>query len=124
MNNKSVSVKVKSMFLPAQSESAQERYVFAYTITITNQSNAHVQLINRAWTITNANGEVTQVKGSGVVGQQPIIEPGDSFTYTSGTVLETPVGVMEGYYGMQNATGDPFKLVIPQFRLAQPNILH
>ncbi|RUO40062.1 Co2+/Mg2+ efflux protein ApaG [Aliidiomarina taiwanensis] len=124
MSNNNVSVKVKTMFLPAQSESARHRYVFAYTITITNQSEGSVQLMDRAWTITDANGEVTEVKGAGVVGQQPIIEPGDSFTYTSGTVLETPVGVMEGYYGMRDASGESFQLVIPQFRLAQPNILH
>jgi|SRR5690554_5324644 len=122
--SKKVSVKVKTMFLPSQSESAQHRFVFAYTITITNLSEGQVQLIDRAWTITDANGEVSEVKGAGVVGQQPIIAPGDSFTYTSGTVLTTPVGVMEGYYGMEDAAGEPFKLVIPCFRLAKPNILH
>ncbi len=117
-------LRVKTQYLPSQSKMAQNQFVFAYTITLTNQSSEQVQLLTRQWTITNADGEVTEVEGDGVVGQQPLIAPGDSFSYTSGTVLSTPVGIMQGSYGMINKAGKPFNVIIPQFRLALPNILH
>ncbi|MCO4322627.1 Co2+/Mg2+ efflux protein ApaG [Aliidiomarina quisquiliarum] len=119
-----IALRVKTQYLPLQSKIAQNQFVFAYTITLTNQSTEQVQLLTRQWTITNADGEVTEVEGDGVVGQQPLIAPGDSFSYTSGTVLSTPVGIMQGSYGMINKAGMPFNVAIPQFRLALPNILH
>lgn len=117
-------LRVKTQYLASQSKMAQNQFVFAYTITLTNQSTEQVQLLTRQWTITNADGEVTEVEGDGVVGQQPLIASGDSFSYTSGTVLSTPVGIMQGSYGMINEAGKPFNVAIPQFRLALPNILH
>ncbi|HLV48774.1 MAG TPA: Co2+/Mg2+ efflux protein ApaG [Aliidiomarina sp.] len=124
MTEPTIALQVKTIFLASQSELERNHFVFAYTITLTNQGDNRVQLLTRKWTITNADGEVIEVEGDGVVGQQPIIEPGDSFSYTSGTALSTPVGVMEGHYGMINDVGAPFKVSIPQFRLALPNILH
>lgn len=119
-----IALRVKTQYLSSQSKSSSNHFVFAYTITLTNQSSEQVQLLTRQWTITNADAEVTEVAGDGVVGQQPIIDPGESFSYTSGTVLSTPVGIMEGSFGMINHAGEPFSLDIPQFRLAVPNILH
>lgn len=124
MTEPNVVVQVKTKFLTSQSELTQNHFVFAYTVTVTNQGTSRVQLLTRQWVITNANGEVSEVEGDGVVGQQPVIEPGDSFSYTSGTVLSTPVGIMQGSYGMIDHAGIPFTVAIPQFRLALPNILH
>lgn len=123
-NSPPIQLQVETSFLAAQSEQSKQQYVFAYTITLTNQSKDSVQLLSRHWTITNADGEITTVQGDGVVGQQPVIAPGDSFRYTSGTVLSTPVGVMQGTYSMMSKAGNLFSLQIPQFRLAIPNILH
>lgn len=119
-----IALRIKTQFLSSQSKAASNHYVFAYTITVTNQSSEQVQLLTRQWIITNSDAEITEVAGDGVVGQQPVIEPGDSFSYTSGTVLSTPVGIMEGSFGMIDHTGKPFSVAIPQFRLALPNILH
>jgi len=120
----SVKITVKTQYLKAQSVPDQNQYVFAYTITIENQSDEQVQLLNREWQITDADHKITRVAGEGVVGQQPKIAPGESFSYTSGTVMATPIGSMQGHYGMVNAAGTPFIAEIQSFRLAVPNILH
>lgn len=119
-----IAIDVKTHYLAAQSDPEQGQYVFAYTITITNQAEQAVQLLTRAWRITDADHKITRVAGDGVVGEQPHIAPGESFSYTSGTVLATPIGTMEGHYGMVNADGTKFEATIPSFRLAVPNILH
>jgi|SRR5690554_743258 len=124
MKHTDVIVHVQTNYLPAQSDPDREQFVFAYTITLTNRGEEAVQLLNRAWTITDANGDISEVHGDGVVGQQPIIEAGASFSYTSGAVLKTPVGTMEGYYGMKTLTEQALQVAIPRFRLALPHILH
>ncbi|WP_194757068.1 Co2+/Mg2+ efflux protein ApaG [Aliidiomarina indica] len=119
-----VELSVETEYLSEQSEPEQDQFVFAYTITIENKSPYPIKLLNRKWVVTDANGKVTEVMGDGVVGKQPRIEPGKSFKYTSGTVLKTPLGHMEGSYGMVNDDGTEWQLPIPLFRLAMPNILH
>ncbi len=122
MNN--IDISVTTQYLASQSVPADNQYVFAYTITITNNGTENVQLIDRAWQITDAERKVTRVAGEGVVGQQPKLAPGETFSYTSGTVLATPLGSMQGHYGMVDSKGVSFKVAIPSFRLAVPNILH
>lgn len=117
-------VAVKTEFLADQSEPSRNRYVFAYRITITNTGNQSAQLMSRKWVITDGNGKIQEVSGEGIVGQQPIIEPGSQHQYTSGTVLETKVGSMTGYYGMVTTDGHEFKAPIPAFTLSFPNALH
>lgn len=117
-------INVKTHYLAAQSDPDNGQYVFAYTITITNNGDRRVQLLNRAWRITDADHKITRVAGDGVVGEQPHIAPGESYSYTSGTVLATPIGTMEGHYGMISEDGSKFEATIPSFRLAVPNILH
>lgn len=124
MTKLSIMVEVETQYLDAQSDPDQEQFVFAYTITIANRSDQRIQLLTREWTINDADGKVTQVAGDGVVGKQPFIEPGNEFTYTSGTVLTTPLGSMHGQYGMVLDSGQSFAVDIPAFRLAVPNILH
>ena len=119
-----VLVEVDTTYLPSQSEPTAERYVFAYTITIRNHSTETIQLLRRYWLITDANGKQTEVSGDGVVGEQPTLQPGSSYQYTSGAVLETPVGTMQGHYEMTAADGESFHAQIPVFRLAIPNILN
>lgn len=119
-----VQVTVKTHFIDDQSDPLDERYVFSYTITITNHSDQQVQLLSRNWLITDADGKNINVQGDGVVGQQPKIQPGKHYTYSSGSVLKTPVGSMQGYYTMVTAKGDVFQAEIPAFNLSIPNILH
>lgn len=119
-----VEVNVTTQYLAAQSAPDSQQYVFAYTITIHNRGDVPVQLLNRAWQITDANHKITRVAGDGVVGQQPLIAAGESYSYTSGTVLATPIGSMQGHYGMVDQNGELFQVDIPSFRLAVPNILH
>ncbi|WP_224798137.1 Co2+/Mg2+ efflux protein ApaG [Idiomarina abyssalis] len=119
-----IEIDVKTQYLAAQSNPDAGQYVFSYTITITNESSQLVQLLAREWRITDADNKITRVAGDGVVGQQPKLEAGESFSYTSGTVLATPIGTMEGYYLMIDAQGEQFKTPIPSFRLAIPNIIH
>lgn len=119
-----VLVEVDTTYLPSQSEPTAERYVFAYTITIRNHSTETIQLLRRYWLITDANGKQTEVSGDGVVGEQPQLAPGASYRYTSGAVMETPVGTMQGHYEMITSAQDSFKTAIPLFRLAMPNILN
>jgi len=124
MNRHQIQVSVKTTFLPAQSAPDQNRYVFAYTITITNSGEIPAKLITRHWVITDANNRIQEVRGDGVVGEQPYIAPGMSFEYTSGTVLETPVGVMKGTYQMVADDGTSFDAEIPAFTLSTPRTLH
>lgn len=119
-----VPVEVETFYIAAQSDPASQRYVFAYTITIRNHSNEAVQLLRRYWLITDANGKQTEVEGEGVVGEQPNLAPGGSYRYTSGAVLDTPVGTMQGHYEMCTVQQERFHTAIPLFRLAMPNILN
>jgi len=117
-------VAVQVRYLADQSDDADNRYVFAYTITLSNEGELAVQLLSRHWIITDANNHVQEVKGKGVVGEQPVIKPGQSFEYTSGTVLATQVGTMTGSYQMQMVDGGEFSVPIPQFVLSVPRVLH
>jgi ApaG protein len=119
-----IQVAVQVRFLADQSDEADDRFVFAYTITVTNEGEHAVQLLSRHWIITDANAHIQEVKGKGVVGEQPIIKPGQSFEYTSGTVLATQVGTMTGSYKMQVLDGGEFTVAIPQFVLSVPRVLH
>lgn len=124
MDKHQIQVSVKTNYLPAQSAPEQNRYVFAYTITITNTGNIPAKLVTRHWLITDANNHTHEVRGEGVVGEQPYLVPGMSFEYTSGTVLETPVGVMRGSYQLVADDGTPFDAEIPAFTLSTPRTLH
>ena len=117
-------VSVETRFIAAESDPAASRYVFAYTITIANRGDATAQLLNRYWLVTNGDGEQQEVRGPGVVGNQPHIGPNESFRYTSACVLETAVGVMEGSYEFRAADGERFEVPIPVFSLAAPNAVH
>jgi ApaG protein len=120
----SIQITVETLYLPDQSEPDGERYVFAYTVTIRNTGALPARLVNRHWIITDANGKVQEVQGEGVVGEQPHILPGQQHRYSSGAVIETPVGTMEGSYGMRTDDGAQFRATIPRFRLAVPGVLH
>ncbi|MFI3218950.1 MAG: Co2+/Mg2+ efflux protein ApaG [Methylococcales bacterium] len=111
-------------FIAEQSAPEKGRYVFAYTITITNEGVLPAKLLQRYWLITDANGKIQEVRGEGVIGEQPYLKPGESFRYTSGAILETPVGIMQGYYTMRSDEGDDFNATIPQFTLSIPRVLH
>ncbi|MEW6984043.1 Co2+/Mg2+ efflux protein ApaG [Colwelliaceae bacterium 6471] len=121
---KAINVLVKTAYLPEQSMADDEKYVFSYTITIENNSDSPVKLLNRHWVITDANGDTTEVQGEGVIGQQPNILPGQHFTYSSGCILKTPIGTMQGHYQMRDQVEQLFDVDIPVFRLAIPNILN
>lgn len=117
-------ISVATQFLDEQSDPDGERYVFAYTIRIRNLGRLPAQLLDRHWVITDGNGKVEEVRGEGVVGEQPRLEPGEAFTYTSGAVLQTAVGTMEGSYHMSGDDGTEFDAPIPPFTLAVPRTLH
>lgn len=117
-------IEVETNYVRDQSEPDDNRYVFAYTITITNQGSVPAQLISRHWIITDANNKVQEVRGEGVVGEQPRLAPGDSFRYTSAAMLETPVGCMQGEYQMIADDGVEFDAEIPAFNLSTPHTLH
>lgn len=119
-----ITVDVRSEFIEGQSNPEEKRYVFAYTITIANTGTVPAKLLTRHWLITDANGEIQEVRGDGVVGAQPHLKPGQSFRYTSGTVIETPVGSMQGSYQMVADTGDKFEAPIAPFSLAVPGLVH
>ena len=119
-----IEVTVKSRYLPEQSAPDQHRFVFAYTIAIANKGDRPAQLRTRHWIITDGRGGVEEVRGDGVVGQQPNLQPGESFEYTSGCVLETPHGTMHGTYQMVRADGERFDAEIAPFLLAVPNSLN
>ena len=111
-------------FLPEQSDPDNHRYVFAYTITVTNTGSVPAQLVSRHWIITDGNNEVQEVRGLGVVGQQPLLRPGESYRYTSGSALTTAIGTMKGSYQMVAEDGTQFEAEIPEFVLAAPGVLH
>lgn len=117
-------VTVEVEFIPDQSDVARNRYTFAYHIKIINTGNVAAQLISRHWIIVEANGEQQEVKGLGVVGAQPLLNPGDAFEYTSGTVLNTPMGEMRGTYQMVADDGVQFDAIIETFVLNMPRVLH
>ena len=119
-----IAVKAVPQFIADQSDPDAERYVFAYTITLENVGTVPAQLISRHWIITDGNGQVEEVHGDGVVGEQPRLEPGEQFTYTSGATLPTSVGTMEGRYDMIGDDGTRFDAPIPPFTLAVPRTLH
>ena len=119
-----IEVQVQSEFMPGQSNSDANRFVFAYHVTIENHGTIPAQLLSRHWVITDGNQKVQEVKGEGVIGEQPTIMPGESYQYSSGTVLQTPVGSMHGTYSMIHATGVEFDADIPVFTLASPSALH
>lgn len=117
-------VAVETSYILDQSTPAQNRYVFTYTITISNHGSIPAKLLSRHWIITDANGQVEEVRGEGVVGEQPHLKPGDGFRYTSGTVIKTPVGSMQGTYHMLADDGREFEAPIRAFSLSIPNALH
>ena len=119
-----IDVDVESTYLEEQSVPAEHRYVFAYTVTLRNAGQVPAKLLTRHWIITDANGRVQEVRGEGVVGEQPHLRPGQGFRYSSGAVLETPVGAMHGSYQMLGDDGQQFDAPIPAFRLAKPGLLH
>ena len=123
-NAHDIAVAVATRFLDDKSAPRDNRYVFAYTITISNQGQVPARLISRHWIITDANGKVQEVQGDGVVGEQPWMRPGENFEYTSGAVLETAVGTMRGSYRMLADDGTWFEADIPQFTLCVPRTLH
>ncbi|MCB8876218.1 Co2+/Mg2+ efflux protein ApaG [Acidisoma silvae] len=117
-----IRVTVRAFYLDDQSQPDEGRFVWAYRVTIENQSQQTVQLLRRTWRITNAAGRIQRVHGDGVVGEQPVLDPGESFEYTSGTPLDTPTGFMAGSYEMVvQATGDGFEVAIPAFSLDSPH---
>ncbi|MBD8881567.1 MULTISPECIES: Co2+/Mg2+ efflux protein ApaG [Rhodanobacter] len=123
-NPYTIDVQVSTRFVPDQSRPDDNRYAFAYTIILRNTGDVPAQLLTRHWVITDANGKVEEVRGDGVVGEQPWMRPGDDYEYTSGAVLETPVGIMGGSYQMLADDGTRFDAPIPPFTLAIPRTLH
>jgi ApaG protein len=119
-----ISIEVATNYIDEQSEPEIGRYVFAYTITIENLGSMPARLMSRHWVITDANGKVQEVRGDGVVGEQPYLHPGEKFRYSSGAIIETPVGSMQGSYRMEADNGVSFDAPIPPFTLAVPGVLH
>jgi ApaG protein len=116
-----IAVSVEPTYLEANSSPATSQYLWAYRVTIENQGRETVQLLSRHWMITNARGEFTEVKGPGVIGKQPLLKPGESYSYTSGAPLNTPSGMMGGSYQMESDRGELFDIEIPTFSLDSPN---
>ena len=119
-----INVNVNTLYLTEQSDPAADRYVFSYTVSIANIGTVAAQLISRHWIITDAENVTQEVKGLGVVGEQPLLQPGESFEYTSGTAMATPVGTMQGTYQMVAEDGKKFDAEIPVFTLSMPRVLH
>lgn len=117
-------VEAQPQFIKEQSAPDENRYVFAYTITITNTGSNAVKLLSRQWLIVDSNGKVQEVRGDGVIGKQPVLKPGNIFRYTSGAIIETPVGVMQGHYIFVCEEGETFTAIIPKFTLTIPRVLH
>lgn len=122
--HKQIDIQVETNYLDHQSDPDNQRFVFSYHITISNRSDESVKLLSRYWRITDGDQHIQEVQGQGVVGEQPEIAPGESFSYTSGTVLPSEVGMMEGHYVMRTASGDQFQTPIDAFTLALPHALH
>lgn len=123
-NRYEFTVTVATAYIEEQSDDASQRYVFSYTVTIRNTGSVAAQLISRHWIITDASDVVQEVRGLGVVGEQPFLKPGEQFEYTSGTVIATPVGTMQGSYHMTAEDGMQFDAEIPPFTLSMPRVLH
>lgn len=119
-----IQISVNTEFLHNRLPDEKQKYAFAYHITIVNAGDTDVQLLNRYWLITDANGKTSEVQGAGVVGEQPVIPPGQKYQYTSGAILDTPVGSMQGYYEMQSTDGETFRAPIDVFSLAVPNLIN
>jgi len=119
-----IRVTVKTEYLPSESDEDSNRFVFAYTITVENHGSEAAKLLSRHWIITDAESRVQEVKGKGVIGEQPHLQQGESFSYTSGTMIETQVGSMQGSYQMIADDGHKFEAIIAPFTLALPGILH
>jgi len=117
-------ISVETRYLDKQSDLLNNAHAFSYTINIQNNRNDTVQLLDRHWFITDQNNKVEEVKGKGVVGKQPFIKPGESFQYSSGTIINSNIGDMKGSYTMQDGKGENFEAKIPLFVLATPNMLH
>ena len=124
LENKNIQISVEAQYLEEQSDSSEDRYVFVYTVTIENKGDIAAQLISRHWIITDSNQKIQEVKGEGVVGEQPHLHPGTRFSYTSGTVLETPLGTMRGSYKMLAEDGSEFEAEIKEFLLSAPRTIH
>lgn len=124
INSPRICVQVQSIYIETQSHPEDNRYVFAYTVTLRNLGRHQIQLLSRYWLITNANGHETEVQGKGVVGEQPLIPASGEFQYTSGAVLETPLGTMQGHYEMLDHQGQGFYTSIPVFRLAISSLIN
>ena len=124
MEKYNIDVKAQATYLADQSDEDASRYVFAYTITITNKGTVGAQLISRHWVITDADNETQEVRGLGVIGEQPKLKPGESYEYSSGSALGTPVGTMRGTYQMVAEDGTKFDAPIPEFTLSIPRVLH
>ena len=123
-NKQHIKVLAESLYLENQSDVEEHRFVFAYHIRISNLSNEPVRLIGRHWIIADADNQIQEVKGKGVIGEQPRLNPGEMFEYSSGTVLTTPVGTMRGSYQMQTDDGQLFEAEIPEFLLSAPRVFH
>ncbi len=123
-NTNQITVTTESYYLPEQSAPEAERYAFGYTITISNTGNTPAKLTHRHWLITDSNGKIEEVHGEGVIGEQPNIAPGKSYKYSSGVVLQTPVGAMQGHYDMVSDDGENFKAHVEPFGLSVPGTLH
>jgi ApaG protein len=119
-----IDVQVEPTYIAEQSDPANDHYVFSYTVTIRNNGSAPAKLLTRHWIITDGDGKVQEVKGDGVVGEQPHLQPGEGYQYTSGTFMSTPFGTMHGSYQMISDAGEKFDAEIPAFQLSVPNTLH
>ncbi|MDH5387016.1 MAG: Co2+/Mg2+ efflux protein ApaG [Gammaproteobacteria bacterium] len=123
-NTNNIFVEILPAYLAEQSDPSNDHYVFSYTVTIRNDGKNPARLLTRHWVITDGDGQVQEVRGEGVIGEQPYLSPGEDFKYTSGTFMNTPVGTMRGSYQMITDTGELFEANIPNFTLAVPNTLH
>ena len=119
-----IDIKVLPAYIADQSDPKSNHYVFSYTVTITNNGSTSAKLLTRHWIITDGDGQTQEVKGDGVIGEQPHLKPGEGFQYTSGTFMNTPFGTMHGSYQMVSVAGEQFNADIPSFQLSVPNTLH
>ena len=123
-NSYEIDIEVETSYMAEHSEPDEDRYVFAYTITLVNKGSISATLLSRRWVITDSENHTEEVEGDGVVGEQPTLQPGEGFRYTSGTVIETPVGTMHGIYRMVAEDGQTLDTDIPEFVLSAPRVLH